>query len=113
MKRARSGDSTAAFEESLKANLSSHYQLRLFVTGVTPRSVRAIENIKQLCEAYLKGRYELTVVDIYQQPELAKQEDILASPTLIKLLPRPLRRFIGDLTKTERLIAGLDLRVGG
>src|SRR5579862_4085536 len=106
MKRARSGKSTAAFENSLKANPRTHYRFRLYVTGVTPRSVRAIENIKQLCEAYLKGRYELTVVDIYQQPELAKQEDILAAPTLIKLLPKPLRRFIGDLTKTERLIAG-------
>lgn len=111
MKRARPGDSTAAFEKTLKASLARHYRLRLYVTGVTPRSRRAIENIKELCEEYLKGRYELSIVDIYQQPHLAKQAEILAVPTLVKLLPTPLRRFIGDMTKTKRLLAGLDLEI--
>ena len=113
MKRARRADRTAAFEKSLKATPVCQYRLRLYVTGVTPRSREAIENIKQLCEKHLKGRYELSVVDIYQQPRLAKQEQIIAAPTLVKLLPAPLRRFIGDMTRTERLLIGLGLEVEG
>jgi circadian clock protein KaiB len=85
------------------------YCLRLFVTGTTPKSLRAITNIKLICEAYLKGRYILEVVDIYQQPALAKREQIIASPTLIKKLPLPLRKFIGDMTNTDRILLGLDL----
>jgi len=88
------------------------YKLRLYVTGATPRSLRAIESLKQLCEERLAGRYELKVVDMYQQPELAKREQILAAPTLVKLLPLPLRRLIGDMTKTERVLVGLDLLTG-
>lgn len=86
------------------------YLLRLFVTGITPQSSRAIANIKKICEEHLKGRYELEVVDLYQQPQLAKEEQILAAPTLIKKLPLPLRRIIGDLSNSERLIVGLDLQ---
>ncbi|HLH55174.1 MAG TPA: circadian clock KaiB family protein [Verrucomicrobiae bacterium] len=82
------------------------------MTGATPRSLRAIESLKQLCEERLAGRYELKVVDMYQQPELAKREQILAAPTLVKLLPLPLRRLIGDMTKTERVLVGLDLLTG-
>jgi circadian clock protein KaiB len=85
------------------------YTLRLFVTGLTPRSLRAIQNVKQICEDHLKEGYELTVVDIYQQPHLAKEHQVLAIPTLIKLLPRPLRRFIGDMNNTERILLGLDV----
>jgi circadian clock protein KaiB len=85
------------------------YVLRLYVTGTTARSGRAILNIREICEEHLKGRYELEVVDIYQQPVLAAGEQIIAAPTLIKKLPLPLRRFVGDMTNTDRILVGLDL----
>ena len=72
--------------------------------------MRAIANVKKICEEHLQGRYELDVVDLYQQPQLAKGEQIIAAPTLIKKLPHPLRRIIGDMSKTERVLVGLDLR---
>lgn len=86
------------------------YILRLYVAGTTPKSVQAIENITRICEEFLKGRYDLEVVDIYQQPVLAKGDQIIAVPTLIKKLPLPLRKFIGDMSSTERILVGLDLR---
>ena len=86
------------------------YILRLYVTGVTPRSTRAILNVKKMCEEYLQGRYELQVIDIYQQPKLAQGEQIIAAPTLIKKLPLPLRRLIGDMSDTERFLVGIDLQ---
>jgi circadian clock protein KaiB len=89
---------------------STRYVLRLYVAGQTPKSVHAITNIKQLCEENLKGRYVLDVIDLYQQPRLAQGEQIIAVPTLIKKLPPPLRRIIGDMSNTERLLIGLDLR---
>lgn len=85
------------------------YALRLFVSGMTPRSARAIENVRAICEQYLQGRYDLEVIDIYQQPALAKDEQIIAAPTLIKKLPLPLRQVIGDMSSTDRLLIGLDL----
>lgn len=91
-------------------NKEELYTLRLYVTGITPNSARAISNIKKICEEHLKGRYELEVIDLYQQPSLAKGEQIIASPTLIKKLPLPLRRIIGDMSSTERVLVGLDLR---
>jgi circadian clock protein KaiB len=84
--------------------------LRLYVTGMTPRSTEAIARIKMICEERLAGRYQLDVVDIYQQPSLAKGEQIIATPTLIKALPLPLRRLVGDLSNKERVLLGLDLR---
>ncbi len=87
-----------------------HYLLRLYVTGTTPKSVRAIKNLKQICEEYLKGRYELEVVDIYQRPSLLEGEQVVAAPTLIKKLPAPLRRLVGDMSNTEKVLMGLDLR---
>lgn len=84
--------------------------LRLYVTGVTPGSTRAIEKVRAICEEHLQGRYDLEVIDIYQMPSLAKDHQIIATPTLIKVLPEPLRRFIGDLTKVDRILFGLDLR---
>ena len=102
--------STEAFERSLASPQKETYILRLYVTGTTPQSVRAITNIKKICEEKLKGRYELEVVDLYQQPQLAQEEQIIAAPTLIKKLPLPLRRIIGDLSNTERMLVGLDLR---
>jgi circadian clock protein KaiB len=82
----------------------------LYVTGTTPASVRAVANIKSICEEHLKGRYELEVIDLYQQPVLAKGEQIIAAPTLIKKLPLPLRRIIGDMSDTERVLVGMDLQ---
>ncbi|MEO8763382.1 MAG: circadian clock KaiB family protein [Ginsengibacter sp.] len=83
------------------------YVFRLFVTGILPNSSRAITNIKAICERYLKGRYELEIIDIYQQPGLALSEDIIALPLLIKKFPLPETRMIGDLSDTESILAGL------
>lgn len=85
------------------------YQLRLYVTGNTPQSSRAIRNIKALCETHLKDRYVLTIVDLYEQPERARDAQIVAAPTLIRELPLPVRRLIGDLSQTERVLVALDL----
>lgn len=87
-----------------------NYILKLYVTGMTPRSSQAIRSIKAICEEHLQGRYSLEVIDIYQQPVLARDEQIVATPTLVKKLPVPLRRFIGDLSNKERILYGLDLR---
>jgi circadian clock protein KaiB len=86
-----------------------NYVLRLYVTGMTPRSSEAIHNIKVICEEFLWGRYTLEVIDIYQQPELASPHQIIATPTLVKSHPLPVRRFIGDLSSRDRLLRGLDL----
>lgn len=103
-------DSKIAFEEELKKLKDQNYLLRLYVIGTSSRSASAINNIKKICEEYLHGRYELEVIDLYQQPQLAQGEQILASPTLIKRLPLPLRRIIGDMSNEERVLVGLDLR---
>lgn len=89
----------------------SKYLLRLYVTGTTTYSMRAVENIKAICEEYLKGRYTLEVIDIYEQPTLAEDEQIIAAPTLIKLLPSPLRRLVGDLSNKQKVLQGLDLPI--
>jgi circadian clock protein KaiB len=85
------------------------YSMRLYVTGATPRSTRAIANLRRLCDEYLPGRYKLEVVDVYQQPHLAREGQIIAAPTLVKSFPLPLRRFIGDMSNTANLLAGLDV----
>lgn len=85
------------------------YRLALFVTGSTPRSVRAIENIRRICEHNLHGQYCLQVIDVYADPEATKDLQIVATPTLVKILPQPLRRIIGDLSDTERVLAGLNV----
>jgi circadian clock protein KaiB len=85
------------------------YILRLFVAGTTTRSVRAIANLRRICEEHLVGRYELEVVDIYQHPELAKEVQIFAAPTLVKELPLPLRQFVGDLSDVDKVLLGLDI----
>ena len=84
--------------------------LRLYVSGSTLKSARAVANIKQVCDEHLKGRYHLQVIDIFQQPHLARGEQIVAVPTLIKQLPLPLRRLIGDMSDHEKVLLGLDLR---
>ncbi len=86
------------------------YVLKLYITGMTPRSTKAVMNIKKICEEHLKGSYRLEIIDILHSPVLAKGEQIIAAPTLIKKLPLPLRKFIGDLSDTERILLGLDLR---
>ena len=86
------------------------YLLRLYIAGSTPQSNRAVANIKIICEEHLKGQYELEVVDLYEKPYLAAGEQIIAAPTLIKQLPLPLRRIIGDMSDTDRVLVGLDLR---
>jgi circadian clock protein KaiB len=103
-------NSLQAFEHAWVNPKKKSYVLRLYVTGTTPRSVRAIANIKNLCEIYLKGLYELDVVDLYQQPQLAQGEQIIAAPTLIKKLPLPQRRIIGDMSKSQRVLDGLGLQ---
>lgn len=90
---------------------ATKYSLRLYVTGQTPRSLRSIENLRRLCEEHLKGRYDLEVIDIYQQPALAKEMQILAAPTLIKALPLPLRKLVGDFSDQNRVVCGLDLKL--
>ena len=90
-------------------NGAARYRFRLFVTGATGRSSTAISNLTQICEQHLPGKYELDIVDIYQQPELARGQQIIAAPTLVKYFPLPLRRFIGDLSKTRDLIVALQV----
>lgn len=107
----KAADKTAAALEQAAAKLENdRYVLRLYITGMTPRSTRAVANIRKICEEHLHGRYDLEVVDVYQKPTLAAGEQIIAAPTLIKQLPLPLRRFIGDMSNTERILLGLDLR---
>jgi circadian clock protein KaiB len=89
--------------------MNQQYVLRLYVTGMTPRSARAVENLRTVCEEYLEGRYDLEVIDIYQQPALTKGEQIIAAPTLVKKLPLPMRRIIGDMSNRDGLLLGLDL----
>ncbi len=88
------------------------YVLRLYVAGMTPRSREAVARVTALCEAHLAGRYELEIVDIYRKPARVKGEQIVAVPTLIKQLPEPLRRFIGDMHNEEKLLFGLDIMPG-
>jgi circadian clock protein KaiB len=109
-KKAAVQSGSSKMEKALAKEDGEKYTLRLYVAGMTPASTSAITNIKKICEENLKGRYELAVVDIYQQPVLARDEQILAAPTLIKKLPLPIRRFIGDMANRERILVGLDLR---
>jgi circadian clock protein KaiB len=85
------------------------YILRLYIAGSTPRSRRAIENIRKICETHLEGRYDLEVIDIYQHPEAASKAQVIAVPTLVKTLPGPLRKIIGDLSETEKILHSFDL----
>lgn len=93
-----------------KRQATNYYILKLYVAGLSPKSAAAISNIKIICEENLQGRYQLDVIDLYQQPQLAKGEQIIAIPTLIKKLPFPLRQIIGDLSNTEHVLVGLDIR---
>jgi circadian clock protein KaiB len=99
-----------ALEGAPAKSKSEKFILRLYVAGITPRSTKAIANVKTICEEHLSGRYELDIIDIYQQPTLARDEQIVAAPTLIKKLPLPIRKLIGDMSDTQRFLVGIDLR---
>jgi circadian clock protein KaiB len=108
-KKSQVKSSTETFERALEEPQNPKHILKLYIAGNTSRSQIAIMNIRRVCEEHLEGQYQLEVVDIYLKPELAKGDQIIATPTLIKYLPPPLRRVIGDLSKTERILVGLDL----
>ncbi len=97
-------------ERSSGIALESMYDLRLYVAGQTPRSLEAFKNLKKICEEHLKGRYSIEVIDLLQNPRLAKGDQIIAVPTLVRRLPEPVRKIIGTLADTERVLVGLDLR---
>ena len=102
---------TEVFEEALKvaALKRAKYILRLYVIGSSPRSMKAVYNLKKICEEHLPDDYELEVIDIYENPTAAREEQIIAAPTLVKKLPSPLRKFVGDLSNTQKILVGLDL----
>jgi circadian clock protein KaiB len=100
----RLGISAKAFQRAVADNPRAHFVLKLYVSGMTPRSRRAIDNLQKLCEEHLLDGYDLEIIDIYQQPGLAKSAQIVAAPTLIKALPLPLRRVIGDLSDPGRIL---------
>jgi circadian clock protein KaiB len=97
------------FERLAAGRQGERYVLRLYVTGLTPRSTQAIASLRAVCEEHLAGRYDLEVIDLYQQPELARGQQLIAAPTLVKELPPPVRRLIGDLSDEQRVLVGLDL----
>ncbi len=110
MKHPSSSATETALEKTAAGKQNERYVLRLYVAGLTPRSTQAIQNIRRICEEHLRDRYDLEVIDLYRQPVLAEGEQIIAAPTLIKKLPLPLRRFIGNMSDTERILVGMDLR---
>lgn len=107
-----SADSMQSLGRAFARARKLKYVLRLYVAGATAQSARAITNLKSICEEHLKGRYQLEVVDLYQRPQLALDDEIVATPTLVKELPSPTRRIIGDLSSSEPVLAGLGLRNG-
>ena len=104
-------DASEAFEEAIKRKTlkRAKYILRLYVTGSTGNSLRAVHNLKRLCEEHLGNDYDLEVIDIYKDPEAAREAQIVAAPTLVKRLPLPIRKFVGDLSNTQKVLVGLDI----
>jgi circadian clock protein KaiB len=96
--------------ESVDGDASARWNLRLYVAGQTPRSLTAFKNLKGICEEYLKGKYHIEVIDLMENPTLARGDQILAIPTLVRKLPQPIRKIIGDLSNTERVLVGLDIK---
>jgi circadian clock protein KaiB len=90
--------------------VSVNYALRLYVAGQTPKAIRAFSNLRKICEEHLKGRYSIEVIDLVENPQLGRGDQILALPTLVRRLPTPIKQIIGDLSNTERVLVGLDLR---
>ena len=107
-KKSSSAKKAAEFEAASAAPQT--YVLRLYIAGSTPRSTRAVMNIKEICEGNFPEHYDLEVIDIYQQPGMAKNQQIIAAPTLIKELPLPLRKFIGDMSDTDKILIGLSIK---
>ena len=99
-----------AYKKEQKTPIPETWQLRLYVAGQTPNSIRAFANLKKICEEHLKGKYEIEVVDLCKNPQLAAGDQILAIPTLVRKLPEPIKKIIGDLSNTERVLVGLDIR---
>jgi circadian clock protein KaiB len=110
MTKKRTVSDKEALEAATRDAKAQKYVLRLYVAGLTPRSQEAIRAVTAICEENLAGRYDLEVIDLYQPPTLAKGEQIIAAPTLIKRLPAPLRRFIGSMANKDKILVGLDLR---
>ncbi len=111
MKRTKSRTARKRPTSKRPLELVKRYLLRLYITGQTPRSVRSIKNLRELCEKHLHGQFDLEIVDIYQQPALAAEGQIIAAPTVIKLMPLPLRRLVGDFSDANRVVLGLDLKI--
>ena len=109
MKKLRRKPSNGRVSQSLKED-ANRWNLRLYVAGQTPRSLTAFKNLKEICEEYLKGQYNIEVVDLMENPTLARGDQILAVPTLVRKLPQPIRKIIGDLSNTERVLVGLDIQ---
>jgi circadian clock protein KaiB len=109
-KKDEKDDDSLIFGQFVTNTSNITYLLKLYVSGTSPQSVRAINNIKKICEENLKGRYTLEVIDLYQHPELAKEANLIAAPTLVKNLPLPFRRIIGDMSNTDRVLVALDLK---
>ena len=109
--KAKLRNTTEAYEEALKRSTlrRAKYILRLYVSGSSARSLKAVHNLKKICEEYFPNDYDLEVIDIYKDPAAAREEQIIAAPTLVKRLPSPLRKFIGDLSNTEKILMGLDI----
>ncbi|MHB1025455.1 MAG: circadian clock KaiB family protein [Desulfobacteria bacterium] len=107
----KKADTTEQFEKAVSRLGEGKYVLRLYVAGMTPNSARAIANLKKICEEYLAGQYDLDVIDVYRKPTLAKGEQIIAAPTLIKKLPLPMRKLIGDMSDKGKVLIGLDIRI--
>jgi circadian clock protein KaiB len=101
----------AALERTAGTPGHERYILRLYITGLTARSSRAVDNLRAICDEYLDGRYDLEVIDIYQQPGMAKDQQIIAAPTLVKELPLPLKKFIGDMSNTDKILVGLSVKL--
>ena len=112
MTRRESGSARRSPGKASARRPGETFVLKLYVAGITPRSREAIANVTAICEELLAGRYGLEIIDIYQQPVLARGQRIVAAPTLIRRLPLPLRRLIGDMSEKERILVGLDLRPG-
>jgi circadian clock protein KaiB len=100
---------TSQFELAMEPKKQDFYQLKLYVTGTTPQSLKAIANIKKICDDHLPQKYELEVIDLYQHPNSTHENQIIATPTLLKKLPLPVRRIVGDLSDTQKVLARLDL----
>jgi circadian clock protein KaiB len=103
------GEDLAELERIAKAFREGSFKLRLFVSGSSPRSTAAVANVRALCDEHLRGRYDLEVIDLYQRPDLARKEQVLAAPTLVRELPEPVRRLVGDMSDEDRVLYSLNI----